>query len=148
MARNTRKRIKAAFPDVPGRADFCVHWFRKAHEVLKPGCRAGLVGTNTIRQNYSREGGLDYIVKHGGTIIEAVSSQAVVRRSGGSCFNRKLDQREILPAQKCFSGWSGQDREGPWEKEPVQYINSSLSFVTDVAAAVPLKIKPEPKAVF
>src|SRR5438552_17489352 len=40
------KRIKDAFPDVPGRADFCVHWFRKAHEVLKPGSRAGLVGTN------------------------------------------------------------------------------------------------------
>ena len=34
----------------------------------------GLVGTNTIRQNYSREAGLDYIVGNGGTITEAVSS--------------------------------------------------------------------------
>jgi len=33
-------------------------------------------GTNTIRQNYSREAGLDYIVGNGGTITEAVSSMA------------------------------------------------------------------------
>ena len=41
---------------------------------MKPGQRAGLIGTNTIRQNYSRLGGLDYIVGNGGTITEAVSS--------------------------------------------------------------------------
>jgi len=69
------KRIKAAFPDVPGRADFCVHWLHTAHGHLKHGQRAGLVGSNTVRQNYSREGGLDYIVGNGGTITEAVSTQ-------------------------------------------------------------------------
>ncbi len=68
-------QIRERFPDVPGRADFCVYWFRKAHDLMKPGQRAGLVGTNTIRQNYSREGGLDYIVQNGGTITDAVSSQ-------------------------------------------------------------------------
>ena len=67
--------FEVRIPDVPGRADFCVYWFRKAHDHLKPGWRAGLVGTNTIRQNYSRKGGLDYIVQNGGTITEAVSSQ-------------------------------------------------------------------------
>jgi type II restriction/modification system DNA methylase subunit YeeA len=67
--------LRAAYPDVPGRADYCVYWFRKAHDNLRPGQRAGLVGTNTIRQNYSRIGGLDYIVNNGGTITEAVSSQ-------------------------------------------------------------------------
>ena len=41
---------------------------------LPPGQRAGLVATNTIRQNDSREGSLDYIVKNGGTITEAVRS--------------------------------------------------------------------------
>jgi type II restriction/modification system DNA methylase subunit YeeA len=68
-------RLRRAYPDVPGRADYCVYWFRKAHDHLGPGERAGLVGTNTIRQNYSREGGLDYVVQHGGTLTEAVSSQ-------------------------------------------------------------------------
>jgi type II restriction/modification system DNA methylase subunit YeeA len=52
-------RVRARYPDVPGRADYCVYWFRRAHDELAPGARAGLVGTNTIRQNYSREGGLD-----------------------------------------------------------------------------------------
>ena len=42
---------------------------------MKPGQRTGLVRTNTIRQNYSREGGLDCIVNNGGTITEAVSTQ-------------------------------------------------------------------------
>ncbi|MGC2414017.1 MAG: DNA methyltransferase [Stellaceae bacterium] len=68
-------RVRKQFPDVPGRADYCVYWFRKAHDQLDPGERAGLVGTNTIRQNYSRIGGLDYVVGNGGTITEAVSSQ-------------------------------------------------------------------------
>ena len=141
------KRIKAAFPDVPGRADFCVHWFRKAHEVLKPGCRAGLVGTNTIRQNYSREGGLDYIVKHGGTIVEAVSSQPW---SGEAAVHVSIVNwiKGKQAGPKILFKLTGQDREGPWQKEPVTHINSSLSFVTDVAAAVPLKNNQNPKPCF
>ena len=67
--------VRKRYPEVPGRADYCVYWFRRAHDRLAPGNRAGLVGTNTIRQNYSREGGLDYIAGHGGTITEAVSAQ-------------------------------------------------------------------------
>ena len=51
-------KVREEYPEVPGRADFCVYWFRKAHQHLKENGRAGLVGTNTIRQNYSREGGL------------------------------------------------------------------------------------------
>lgn len=69
-------RVRTRYPDVPGHADYCVYWFRRAHDELAAGGRAGLVGTNTIRQNYSREGGLDYIVGNGGTITEAVSTQA------------------------------------------------------------------------
>ena len=68
-------RVRDHYPEVPGHADYCVYWFRRAHDELEDGCRAGLVGTNTIRQNYSREGGLDYIVENGGTITEAISSQ-------------------------------------------------------------------------
>jgi type II restriction/modification system DNA methylase subunit YeeA len=63
------------YPDVPGRADYCVYWFRRAHDEFPAGGRAGLVGANTNRQNFSREGGLDYIVAHGGTNTEAVSTQ-------------------------------------------------------------------------
>lgn len=65
-------RVRAAFPEVSGRADYCVYWFRKAHQHLLAGQRAGLVGTNTIKQTYSRMSGLDFVVEHGGTITEAV----------------------------------------------------------------------------
>lgn len=66
--------LRDRYPDVDGRSDYCVYWFRLAHDRLKPGQRAGLVGTNTIRQNYSREASLDYITRNGGTITEAMSS--------------------------------------------------------------------------
>ena len=73
--------VRRAYPEVPGMADYCVYWFRKAHDHLRP-CtpedpvagRAGLVGTQNIRNNQSRVGGLDYVVQTG-TIIEAVDNQ-------------------------------------------------------------------------
>ena len=63
------------FPDVGGVSDYAVYWFRKAHELLPDGGRAGLVGTNTIRQTTTRKAGLDHIVDTGGVIYDAVSSQ-------------------------------------------------------------------------
>jgi SAM-dependent methyltransferase len=73
--------VRAAYPEVPGMADYCVYWLRKAHDHL-PDCtsdnpttgRAGLVGTQNIRNNQSRVGGLDHIVASG-TIVEAVDNQ-------------------------------------------------------------------------
>src|SRR5271157_1077345 len=73
--------VRHAYPEVPGMADYCVYWFRKAHDHLRP-CtpadpvagRAGLVGTQNIRNNQSRVGGLDYVVQSG-TIVEAVDNQ-------------------------------------------------------------------------
>lgn len=58
-----------------GVKDYAVYWFRKAHERLEPGGRAGLVATNSISQNKSREPSLDWIVEQGGVITQAVSSQ-------------------------------------------------------------------------
>ena len=73
--------VRRAYPEVPGMADYCVYWFRKAHDHLRPCApedpvagRAGLVGTQNIRNNQSRVGGLDYVVQSG-TIIEAVDNQ-------------------------------------------------------------------------
>lgn len=58
-----------------GIKDLCVYWFRKAHDHLQPGQRAGLVGTNSISQNTARGASLEYIVEKGGIITDAVSSQ-------------------------------------------------------------------------
>lgn len=58
-----------------GLKDFCVYWFRKAHDHLLPGQRAGLVGTNSISQNRARSASLEYLLEQGGVITDAVSSQ-------------------------------------------------------------------------
>jgi hypothetical protein len=81
LGENYVSMVRAAYPEVPGMADFCVYWFRKTHDFLKE-CtiddpfsgRAGLVGTQNIRNNASRIGGLEYIAKTG-TIVEAVNNQ-------------------------------------------------------------------------
>jgi len=58
-----------------GIKDYCVYWFRKAHNQLEDGKRAGLVGTNSISQNRARRASLEYITENDGTIVSAVSSQ-------------------------------------------------------------------------
>jgi N-6 DNA Methylase len=142
------RKLRNAFPDIPGRADYCVYWFRKAHDALKIGQRAGLVGTNTIRQNYAREGGLDYIVQHNGIITEAVSSQpwsgeAVVHVSIVNWVKGKDDG-----APKTLFELTGNDRKGPWRAAQLPSINSSLSFTTDVSGAKRLRLNAEAKACF
>lgn len=73
--------VRKAYPEVPGMADYCVYWFRRAHDHVKPVTaddpyhgRVGLVGTQNIRNNQSRVGGLDHVVKSG-VIVEAVENQ-------------------------------------------------------------------------
>ena len=58
-----------------GVKDLCVYWFRKTAEHLRPGSRAGLVGTNSISQNRARSASLDYVVSRGGVITSAISSE-------------------------------------------------------------------------
>ncbi|MEX1164140.1 MAG: DNA methyltransferase [Nitriliruptor sp.] len=58
-----------------GIKDYCVYWFRRAHAELRPGQRAGLVGTNSISQNRARSASLEHITATGGVITEAVSTQ-------------------------------------------------------------------------
>ncbi len=58
-----------------GVKDYCVYWFRRAHDHLEPGQRAGLVGTNSVSQNRARGASLDYLVDGGGVITDAVSTQ-------------------------------------------------------------------------
>ncbi|MBN8911044.1 MAG: class I SAM-dependent DNA methyltransferase [Rhizobiales bacterium] len=128
------REVREAFPDVDGRSDYCVYWFRKAHDHLKAGQRAGLVGTNTIRQNYTREAGLDFITDNGGTITEAVSSmiwpgEAVVHVSIVNWI--KGDQK----GPKRLYNQDGNDVTTGWRHEDFDAIGSSLSFALDVTKA-------------
>ena len=140
-------QVRARYPDVPGRADYCVYWFRRSHDELPPGGHAGLVGTNTIRQNYSREGGLDYIVGQGGTITEAVSTQvwsgdAVVHVSIANWV--KGDQ----PGKKKLFTQLGDQRESPWDMVEVDLIGPALSASYDVTQAHRLRSNIESGACY
>jgi len=136
------KKLHELYPEVPGRADYCVYWFRRAHDELPPGGRAGLVGTNTIRQNYSREGGLDYIVANGGTITEAVSTQvwsgdAVVHVSIASWIKGEQSGKKKLFTQL------GDSLDSPWELAELDWIGPALSAGFDVTQAKRLRINIE-----
>jgi hypothetical protein len=65
--------LKSAFGI--GIKDYCAYWFRKAHDHLEPGQRAGLVGTNSVTQNRARPVTLDHIIDHDGAITNAISTQ-------------------------------------------------------------------------
>lgn len=137
-------KLRSAYQDIPGRADYCVYWFYKAHHVLKDGGFAGLIGTNTIRQNYSREGGLDYICKNNGVIFNAVSSQpwsgdAVVFVSIANWTKGHFNGKKKLYIE---------DKYGEQIEHEVSEINSSLSLNADVSGAKILEINRKPKKVF
>jgi len=164
--------LRRAYPDVPGMADYCVYWFRKAHELLPP-CtasdpvagRAGLVGTQNVRNNQSRVGGLDHIAKTG-TIIEAVDNQPWSGEANVhvSIVNWvKTRETALLPKQRRL--WfkveptAGQKKPrkrgtGPASKEYVldfrecAQINSTLSDQTDVSGAQALRCNTEPQRCF
>jgi hypothetical protein len=135
-------QIRELFPEIPGNADYCVYWFRKAHDLMRPNTRIGFVGTNTIRQNYSRIGGLDHIVDNYGHIFEAVSSMPW---SG---------EAKVHVSIVCWT--KGDPPSQParlWIKQgqemiEVHHINSSLSYKTDVRDAKELRVNKEPKKVF
>ena len=58
-----------------GLKDYAVYWFRKSHDHLPDGGRAGLVATNSVSQGRARSVSLDWITENGGVITDAVSKQ-------------------------------------------------------------------------
>jgi hypothetical protein len=162
--------VRRAYPDIPGMADYCVYWFRKAADHL-PTCtaadpvagRAGLVGTQNIRNNQSRVGGLDYVVKTG-TIVEAVENQPW---SGEANVNvsianwvksqdikllpksRRLWFKTVtqIPAKKSKRG-NRSDKLFQLDMRETPFINSALSDQTDVTDATELECNVKPQRVF
>lgn len=157
------EKVRAAYPEVPGMADFCVYWFRRAHDELKP-CtaadplagRAGLVGTQNVRNNASRVGGLDYIAATG-TVVNAVDNQpwsgeANVHVSIANWV--KTQDSKLLPkmrqlwfkAKPAIGGEKRHRGAGPASKHyaldmrEVSGISASLSDQTDVTLAARLSV--------
>lgn len=141
------RKVQERFMGVPKMADFCTHWFRLAQDVLAPGGRAGLVGTNTIRQNESREASLDYITKHGGTITEAVSTEVW---SGEAAVHVSIvnwvNAEDLAP--KRLMTQIGDRSDGAWTIEELSTIGPTLSSQTDVTSALKLVGNRHPKRCF
>jgi SAM-dependent methyltransferase len=152
------KRLRKAYPEVPGMADFCVYWFRRAESLL-PACtekdplagRGGLVGTQNIRNNASRVGGLDAICASG-TVIEAVDNQpwsgeANVHVSIANWVKTQDDtllpklrrlwfKIEPTPGKAKRARGSGQaSKDYELDMREVAHINASLSDKVDVGSA-------------
>jgi hypothetical protein len=164
-------RLRAVYPEVPGMADFCVYWFRRAHDHLPP-CttadpvagRAGLVGTQNIRNNQSRVGGLDHVAATG-TIVEAVDNQpwsgeANVHVSIANW--AKTKDPLLLPAKRRLWFKVESKLAKPRKKRAdasaakefdlgfrdVDAINSALSDQTDVSGAHVLSCNTNPQCIF
>lgn len=140
-------RVRSRYPEVPGRADYCVYWFRKAHNHLKQEGRAGLVGTNTVRQNYSREGSLDYIVQNEGTITEAVSTQVW---SGEAVVHVSIVNwiKGEQPGTKMLYRQLGDLRDSDFEVIEVDRIGAALSGRLDVTRAKRLRTNMDSEACY
>ncbi len=157
------KAVRRAYPEVPGMADHCVFWFRRAHDELKA-CttadpvagRAGLVGTQNVRNNASRIGGLDHIAATG-TIVDAVENQpwsgeANVHVSIANWV--KTQEKKLLtgPRRLWFKatppagttrrkrGTGSAAKQYELDMREVDHINSSLSDQIDVSKAVQLDL--------
>ena len=163
--------VRKLYPDVPGMADYCVYWFRRAHDHL-PDCtnedplagRAGLVGTQNIRNNQSRVGGLDHIAATG-TIIEAVDNQpwsgeANVHVSIANWV--KTQDAELLPETRRLwtkapvnkgliiprSHGTRRDKECELISRDVDEINAALSDKADTTEVKALVCTTKPQRVF
>ncbi len=119
------EKVFERFPDVKDKVDFCTYWFRLSHLNLEANGRAGLVGTNSIRQGNARRAGLDNIVHNGGFIHEAISTQ---------------DWSGAANVDVSIVNWCYKNPENCYlDNQTVKSINTSLGSVTDVSIACSLE---------
>ncbi len=143
-------RVYKAFPDVPHVADYCVYWFRRAHDHMKLDARVGLVGTNSITRTKSREASLDYIIANGGVIYDAVQSMPWSGKASVdvSIVNWTKDEAPFAPKRLHIYRGANDDGDYVFQELELTNINSSLSAITDVSTAKILSCNRRPKAVF
>lgn len=141
------KRVQDRFSGVPKMADFCTHWFRLSHDYLPENGRAGLVATNTIRQNEGREASLDYVVNHGGAITDAVSTQVW---SGDAAVHVSIVNwlKGIDGGVKKLTTQQGDKVSDPWKIEEVGFIPATLSTGLDLSKASRLIASEKAKKCF
>lgn len=142
------KKLRKAYPQIPGMADYCVYWFRKTHDQLSHGGHAGLVGTQNIRNTYSRIGGLDYIVSNGGVITNAVGRQVWSGEAKVHVSIVNWIKNGEKPSTARLTIQRGDLVTSPWETYELESINPALSAGIDVTRAVALKANERPQSCF
>ncbi len=115
--------VRKRFPEVPKHIDYCSYWFRLAH--AQTANFIGLVGTNSIAQGLTRQATLDYVIKNGGKIHYAISTQ---------------DWSGDAAVHVSIANWhkSKQKLEPILDGKNVKEISSSLSSAFDVTKAIRL----------
>jgi len=153
LGRDYVAKLASEYPEISRKADLCTYWFRRTHDHLNA-CvlddmvagRAGLVGTQNIRNNESREGGLDYVVSTG-TILDAVDNQPWSGEANVhvSIVNwAKTHDTRIVPEKKRLWFKAGDTLD----LREVGAINSALSDAVDVSGAEVLGCNRSPKKCF
>jgi SAM-dependent methyltransferase len=159
--------LRRLYPEVPAMADYCVYWFRRAHDHLPLSTsddplrgRAGLVGTQNIRSNQSRVGGLDHITSSG-VITEAVDNQpwsgdsavhvAIVNWVKPSDSFVPPEKRKLWTSDKKSRGKLSNHRreQDGLVVQEVSYIGASLTAANGVAGREEtLSCNQQPKRCF
>jgi methylase of polypeptide subunit release factors len=119
------EKLYQQFKGVKGQPDLCSYWFRKTADNLDINGRAGLVGSNSIAQNVSRQASLDYVVEKSGYIHNAISTQTW---SGEAKVHVSIVNWSNQKPQRLFL-----------DNLLVQAINSSLKSHTDISLAGKIK---------
>ena len=143
-------RVFATFPDVPHVADYCVYWFRKVHDRMKIGARAGLVGTNSITRTKSREASLDYIASNDGVIYDAVQSMPWSGEAAVdvSIVNWTKGEPPFKPTRLHIYKGRDENNEYQFDSYEKKHISSSLSEFVDITGALTLTCNQCPKSTF
>ncbi len=120
------KNVFTKFSEVKDKVDFCIYWFRLAHDNINDKGRVGLVGTNSISQGLSRTASLDYITNNNGYIHDAISSQEWSGQA--AVFVSIVNWTKEKPTAYFL------------DNKQVNSVNSSLTSLTDVSQAKKLKV--------
>ncbi|WP_254172853.1 DNA methyltransferase [Planktothrix pseudagardhii] len=113
------EKVFDKFSNVKDKVDFCIYWFRLAHDNMNQKGRAGLVGTNSISQGLGRKASLDYITQNNAYIHEAISTQVW---SGEAAVHVSI-------VNWCYEN----PKEYYLDHQLVKQINSSLTTTIDVS---------------
>ena len=101
-----------------------------------------------MRNNWSRIGGLDYIVGHGGAISDAVSAQVWSGEASVHVSIVNWVKNGVTRPPYHLSIQRGDSVESPWEKFELPRINSSLTSGHDVTDAAILETNVKASRVY